>query len=137
MGQIESAHGPLRILTENHGALSDNLRLRLTVKALNDAAGPKELVPSLLVFGTIPSLGNTGANLMEQEDQFKAKHTARKEAAKIVAEQWIKTAVRMNVPPAAKYKLHTGQKVMAYSEKQKRWVKDLKRSCRFLPNRYG
>lgn len=130
MGQIESAHGPLRrifrLLNENHSSLSENLKLRLAVKALNDTAGPKGLVSSLLVFGTIPSLGNTNANLVELEDRFRAMHAARAEAAKIVAEQRIQIALRSNIPPSAKYQLRTGQTVMAYSEKQRRWVKDLK-----------
>lgn len=89
MGQIESAHVHLRrifrLLAETHPNLSDNFKLRLTVKALNDIAGPKGLVPSVLVCGMLPLLVNTEANLVNQEDSFRARHAARNVAAKIVA----------------------------------------------------
>lgn len=104
------------MLTDNYADLSDALRLRFAVKALNDTAGIKGLVPSLLVFGTIPSLGNTGANWLNQEERFKAMHAARKEAAAIRAEQRIRIALKSNVPPSAKYSLKIGQIVMVFSE---------------------
>lgn len=66
MGKVESAQGPLRgiyrLVTDNYPDLYYNLRLRITVKALNDTAGHKRLVLSLLVW-TIPSLGNAGTGL--------------------------------------------------------------------------
>lgn len=49
MGQIESAHGPLRriyrMLTEEYNNLSDNLRFG--IKALNDTAGTRGLVGAI------------------------------------------------------------------------------------------
>lgn len=90
MGQIESSDRPLQpiyqILSEKYTALYFNLKLRLAVKVLNNTAGQKGLVPSLLVFITFPSLGKTSANLIEQEDRFRAMHTAPVEAAKMTAE---------------------------------------------------
>lgn len=130
MGKVESAHGPLRriyrMLTDNYPELSDNLRLRFSIKALNDTAGTKGLVPSLLVYGTIPSLGNTGADLPDQEDRFTALAAARKEAACITAEKRIRLALKSNIPPSAKYTLHPGQKVMVYSEKMKKWISNIR-----------
>lgn len=124
MCQIESAHGPLRgiyrILTETYGELWENLKLRLNVKAMNDTTRSKCLVPSSLVFVTIKSLENTGDILMEQEDRFQEMHTARAEASKKIAEQRIREALRPNITPAAKYKLHTGQEAMDYREKRKK-----------------
>lgn len=130
MGKIESSHGPLRrifrILTENYPRLSDNMRLRLTVKSLKDTAGPKGLVPSLLVFGVIPSLGNTDAEIPGQEERFQAMKEARKEAATIYAGKRIRLALHSNIPPSAKYILKQGQQALAYSEKQKRWIPNLR-----------
>lgn len=130
MGQIESLHGPLRrffrISTERHPSLSDNLRLRLSVKDLNHTVGPKRLLPSPLVFGVIPSLGNTDADLPNQEERFREMHEAGKEAATISAERRIRLALHANVPPPAKYQLKEGQKVLAYSEKCKQWIPDLR-----------
>lgn len=70
MGKVEQAHALLRkiskILLQEHPRLSSAMRLRYAVKALNDTAGDKGLVPSMLVFGVTPSLGNTGANIQDQ-----------------------------------------------------------------------
>lgn len=81
MGQIESSNGPLRRiyrkLTDNHPAIFYNLNLRLSVKDLNHAAETKGLVPSILVLGTIPSMGNTNISLVEQEECFRTMYTER------------------------------------------------------------
>lgn len=77
------------MLPDKHPSLSDNVKLGLAVKALNDTTGPKRLVTSLLVFGVIPSLRNSKANLTYQEECFTVMHNARAEAAKITAEQHI------------------------------------------------
>lgn len=106
MGQSKSTHGPLRriyrILSETHSNPSDNLKMLLVVKPLKDTARPKGLVPSLLLFGAIPSLGNGAANLTEQEERFRAVYTVRREAAKVIAEQRINISFRTNVPPSVK-----------------------------------
>lgn len=81
---------------------------------------------SCLLCLSIPSMENTGSNLTEQEDRFNEMLSTRAEAAKIIAEEQIRTALKTNVPPAEKYKLHTGQTVIAYSEQQNKWVKNLK-----------
>lgn len=82
MGKVESAHGPLRrvyrLLTDQYPDLSGHLRLRFAVKALTDTAGVIGLVPSLLVFRTIPSLGNTGVELADQGQRFNALNIARR-----------------------------------------------------------
>lgn len=130
MGQIEGAHGPLRriysMLTDKYPTLSDNVRLRFAVKALNDTAGHNGLVPSLLVFRSIPSMGNTEADLPDQNDRFRAMLDARMEASTITAEKRIRIALKSNAPPSAKYTLRTGQLVMVYSDKQAKWVKDIR-----------
>lgn len=130
MGKIEIAHGPLRriycMLSDMYPTLSDNLRLKFAVKSLNDTAGTNDLVSSLLVFGTIPSLGNTETELHDQEEKFIASSAARKEASTIITEKKIRLALRTNIPPSAKYSLCPGQLVMVYSEKKKQWIKDLR-----------
>lgn len=73
--------------------------LGYSVKAINDTAGEKRLVSSLLVFGVIPSVGNSNANLRDQADRLKATKDAREETATITAERRIRRAVNSNVPP--------------------------------------
>lgn len=110
------------MLTDRYSGLSDNLRLRFAVKALNDTAGTNGLVPSLLVLGTIPSIGNTEAEFADREQRFSAITSARKEAAKIFAEKQIRLALKTNIPPSARYTPQPCQLVMVYSEKKKKWI---------------
>lgn len=91
----------------------DNLKLRLSVKALDDTAATKRLVPSLLVFDTIPSLGNRDENLLDQSGRLREMHTGRVEPEHIIVEQRIRTALKKKAPQSAKYQLHSYQTVMA------------------------
>lgn len=69
MGTIYQAHAPLRkifiIMAEEHPNSSNALKLHYAIKALNDTAGEKGLVPSGLVFGVTPFPVNTDANLRD------------------------------------------------------------------------
>lgn len=137
MGKVESAHGPLsRIyctLSDRYPNLSDNLRLRFAVKALNDTAGTNGLVPSLLVLSTILlyrcSWSGNSASVFPSEgstQRFNAMTAARKEAATIIAEKRIRLALKSNVPPSARYTLRQEQLAMVYSEKKRRWIQDIR-----------
>lgn len=81
MGLVEQAHASLRrifrLVKQNHPTISNALCLRFSVKSLNDTAGDKGLVPSMIVFGVIPSLGNTHDNLPDQQERFNAMIVAR------------------------------------------------------------
>lgn len=77
------------------------------------------------MFGPIRSLGNTGANVVDAEERFKAMYKDRSEAPNIVADHRIAT-LRCNIPPSAKYQLQRSQTAMAYREKQKCWITDMK-----------
>lgn len=122
-GQVDSTYGPLRriylILMDKYAALSDNLGSRFAVKSLNETDRSKGLVPWLLVFGTIPSLWNTGVTLTDQDERFKAMYTARSKASKLIAEKQIWTGLKINVPPSAKYQLISDQKPMAKRKTKK------------------
>jgi hypothetical protein len=58
LGYNERMHAPLREIflkiQEDVPGISDELTLRLAVKALNDTSGPDGLVPTLLVYGILP-----------------------------------------------------------------------------------
>lgn len=55
-----------RILTSHHPDLKRAIRLLYATKALNDAAGEKGLVPSILVFGVTTSSVRSNAEIPEQ-----------------------------------------------------------------------
>jgi hypothetical protein len=61
IGKVERYHGPLKrafevIFADLGNAITPDYVLQMAVKAVNDTAGPDELVPTLLVFGTYPRL---------------------------------------------------------------------------------
>lgn len=60
IGTEEQYHSPLRriclAIRESYQHLGEKLALCLPIKALNDTKGPEGLVPTLLIFGVIPSL---------------------------------------------------------------------------------
>lgn len=61
IGKIERAHAPLRrtfdiLKAELGNHTSDEDILQMAVKAINDTAGPKGLVPTLLIFGAYPRI---------------------------------------------------------------------------------
>jgi hypothetical protein len=58
LGVGERYHGPLRQIydpiMDNSERADPVLALKVAVKTMNDTLGPEELVPSLLVFGSLP-----------------------------------------------------------------------------------
>lgn len=130
MGKIEKAHRPLRRvlrqLKQNHLSLSNALCLRYEIKTLNDSAADKGLVPYLLVFRVMPSIGNRDANLSDQRVCFRSMKTAREETSAITAERRTANALNTNVPPSAGYSFRIGQTVIAFNEKQCKWVPEFK-----------
>ncbi|KAK6581556.1 hypothetical protein PZA11_006247 [Diplocarpon coronariae] len=60
IGKVERYHRPLRrafeIMTAEHPRLSDDKRLQMAIKAVNDTAGPNGMIPTLLVFRAYPRL---------------------------------------------------------------------------------
>lgn len=91
------------------------------VKALNDTMGPEGMFPSLLVFGTLPTLPAGGNESLGQDDRMDVLRTARDEMQKITAELRVKAALRARLPPATKLDFTPGQRVRAYREASRRW----------------
>ena len=69
--------------------------LRLSVKAINDTMGPNGLVPSLLVFGVLPSFPGPTSNNIPQKERMEALRKAKAEMEAIVAEQRIKNCPKI------------------------------------------
>lgn len=129
MCRIEQADTPLRrinsVFSDKHSYFSKATRLRYAIKAINNTTWEKCFVPSMIFFAVMSSLGNSGANKHKQEQRFEAMKQAWEEAATIAAENSISRELKSIVPTSAKYTIKTGQVVMVYSEKRKKWVKDL------------
>eukprot|EP00180_Rhodochaete_pulchella_P004379 Plantae.Rhodophyta-Rhodochaete_pulchella.ctg82124.p1 GENE.Plantae.Rhodophyta-Rhodochaete_pulchella.ctg82124~~Plantae.Rhodophyta-Rhodochaete_pulchella.ctg82124.p1 ORF type:complete len:108 (-),score=12.91 Plantae.Rhodophyta-Rhodochaete_pulchella.ctg82124:65-388(-) len=105
MGLVERFHGPLRRIMKkvrfDVPTLPEELILSIATKYMNDLAGPDGYVPTLLVFGTMPSLP-TGRNDHSVPPTnrlpFAEMKSAREEFDTIHAELWVRKALRATPP---------------------------------------
>lgn len=81
------------------------------------------LVPSLLVFGTLPNFPTFNKYISEQRERLIILDTLRNELANLRAEQRITTVFKSNILSSTMYKLRKGHDVGIYSENEKRCVK--------------
>lgn len=78
---------------------------------------PNGLVPSLLVFGCLPSFPVPSNSNLRQQDRFVALKLGASEMETIVSENRIKTALRSKLPPSTHYLIKPGDQVRVYREK--------------------
>lgn len=105
LGVGEIYHSYLRrvynkVRSENP-TISEPHALQFAVKATNDTAGPSGLVPTLLVFGTLPRIPIAPKELPGNIDMVKSLHDARKEMSLVSIQSKLRTALGNNVPAAA------------------------------------
>lgn len=107
IGVGERYHAPLRRIflkiREDAPTLDPDITLKLAVKAMKDTMRPEGLVPSLLVFGTVPRFPPAPTSLPDQIDRMAAMNIARLEMANISAQLRIQRALRSKLRPAATY----------------------------------
>ncbi|KAI0992205.1 hypothetical protein K3495_g15981, partial [Podosphaera aphanis] len=100
---VERYHAPVRraysIIREELPSLSKRASLKMAFKAINDTAGPKGLVPTLLVFGAYSKISNTEAPAVSVEQRAVAYRRAMEEVRKLRANRQIKDALRMRNGP--------------------------------------
>jgi hypothetical protein len=120
LGTGERFHGPLQRvmgkLKHDHPRIPDSVGLSMAVHALNITAGPKGLVPILLVFGKLPRLPHVDSVPLNQADRFKAMHVARAEYEQILAQRRIGMALANRPPPSSNYVFEPGQWVNVFRE---------------------
>ena len=128
-GPGESYHAMLRRvfnrISMQFPTLPTQLRLPTAVKAVNDTAGPNGLVPSLLQFGSMPSIPQTGPEderpLPNISECKEALCLARKEYGDLIARHRVQNSLNRKMPSAA-HKVYTpGQQVYVYRERKKHW----------------
>lgn len=78
---------------------------------------PNGLVPSVLVFGTLPKFLCTTSIKRNQLERYEANNIARTEMETIVAESRIKRALQSELRPAKKHLMLPGDLVMVYRER--------------------
>lgn len=102
-------HSPLgsvfRIIRSRYPNLNPEAALRYAEKELNYTMRPEGHVPSMLVFGTLPTFPILNNNIPGHEERTKALRTARDEVTNVKVEKAVRQAINHNIPPAAHYKL--------------------------------
>lgn len=103
IGVGERYHAPLRRIfnrvRENSPALDAEICLKIATKAMNDTMNPEGLVPSLLVFGTLPRFPPSSTSLPTHNNRMQAMATARIEMTNITAKLRVQQALRAKLPP--------------------------------------
>jgi hypothetical protein len=109
LGSGETFHGPLRRiygkLQRYHPNIPDDVRLSMSVHAMNITSGPDVIVPAQLVFGKVPMLPHNDSVPVTQTDGLRAMHVARVEYEKILAQRRIDTALTRRPPPNSELRL--------------------------------
>ncbi|KAA8491399.1 hypothetical protein FVE85_7820 [Porphyridium purpureum] len=106
-GIVERHHEPLRRtylrVRQEYDCLGEDNCLAIAVRAVNVTTGPEGLIPSLLVFGTIPRLALRPESAQEDSresnvSRLSAALIARGEYERSVAEYRVKTAQSSRIP---------------------------------------
>ena len=124
IGKVERYHGPLRrafniIKAEMPGTIADVI-LQAAVKAINDTAGPRGLVPTLLVFGSYPRItsATTTSPTPSIQQRAQAIQQAMKELREYQARRQVGDALKMRNGPCIDdvLKLRPGDEVLVWRE---------------------
>lgn len=75
---------------------------------MNDTIGPECPVPSLLLFGVVPSLPVINKPLPSQKERMEAMALTRAEISTITAELRTSQAIRSKLPPSTQFHFETG-----------------------------
>lgn len=98
-------------------SLDRELSLAIANKAVNDTAGPRGLVPTLLVFGISPRLPISPKELPGQIQRMKAMKAARREMSRITAQARITMALTRNAPKGTDSNIAIGDEILWYRDK--------------------
>lgn len=88
---------------------------------MKDKVRPSGLVPTLMVFGALPSLPVTTIRYPMKSEHMSALLLARKEMARLVASSRIAQALSSTLPPSTRYRIDPGDRVRFYREQTVKW----------------
>jgi hypothetical protein len=106
IGKIKRYYGLLRqaykILSSKLPSANKEAILQITVKAVNDSAGPDGIMPTLLVFEAYPCITRDSLPSPFITEQAKAIYKAIKEVRRLYAEQQVNNALAIKNGPNTK-----------------------------------
>lgn len=98
---------PFRIIFEvtkaEYNKLAERIIQRMSIKANNGAIGPNRLLPSLIVFGTLPDFSCKSSMNAKETERFEALMLARAEIETIIEES--KNTNGTTIETATSYKI--------------------------------
>jgi len=127
IGKVERYHAPLRrayeILWEElkgQKGINKYMVLQMAQKAVNDTNGPDGIVPTLLVFGAYPRIGENDPPTASVVQRAKAVKLAMKEVRRLLAKRQVQDALAMRNGPNTQptLDLPIGSMVKVYREKR-------------------
>lgn len=120
LGAGERYHAFLRTIYRkvraDHASMPQPAALSIAVAAMNQTAGPRGLVPTLLVFGIVPRMPVAPLSLPAQRERMQAIVRARQEMQAQVARTRVRAALAAPVPAAADRDVNPGDQVLVYRE---------------------
>eukprot|EP00170_Pyropia_yezoensis_P006806 contig_27732_g6828 len=120
LGVGERYHTFLRFIYRKirlaHPELSQKMALGMATAAMNQTAGPRGLVPTLLIFRVIPRIPVTPLSLPGERDRAQAMATACKEMTAQMARVRVRSALADGVPAAADCDFQPSTQVLVYRE---------------------
>lgn len=122
IGLVERYHGPLRraytIIKQEIPDLHKDMALQMSLKAINDTAGPNGLVPTLLVYGAYPRMVEADQPSPSIATRSAAIKKAMAEVKKAHAELQIRNALNQRNGPTATaiHDLPIGSDVLVFRE---------------------
>ena len=124
LGAVETYHCSVRRVYEKirfmNTIVPHKVALGAAVHAINSAAGPKGLVPALLVFGMIPKIPSPAtAPFRDNSERLRILSDARKEYEAIVAKTRVQLGLRTRPPNSSRQTHKAGDLVYVYREKQR------------------
>lgn len=128
LGVVERYHHYLRHIfrkvRDSFANISMKDALGIATTAMNDTAGPKGMVSSLLVFRVMPRTLLPGSvQLPGQIERMRAMQAARKDMSKEIASSRTSTALRSLVPAATNYNIIIGSEVLVFKENPlNKWI---------------
>ncbi|EKD14167.1 polyprotein [Drepanopeziza brunnea f. sp. 'multigermtubi' MB_m1] len=124
VGLVERYHVPVRrafeIVTKELPKAPREDRLQMAIKAINDTAGPNSLVPTLLVFRTLPKLTEQDRPAASTQERAAAINKAMREVRKCHAAKQVKDALKRRNGPITEHTLDLpiGSRVLVWRENQ-------------------
>lgn len=120
---VERYHDPLRkifsIIQWENPRLDLELALQCAVKRINNAVESYGLIPSLSVFGVIPTFPAFNPGLPSQKERMSALASARSEMTSITGRLRIQQALHSRLPPSTEYIVYPGDMLFVFREPQK------------------